>query len=140
MSSYDMTVVDEIRQRLDATYEEALAGLEESGGDLLGALAAVEARRARTTPGDGELIQRILQLASNGPLKALRVRMGRRLLREIPLEVGPLGTLAASLLAVVVSELVLEPVRGEPREGKEGAAGSAAAQAGGQPAGESARA
>jgi len=35
-----MALVDEVRKRLDATYEEALFGLERSGGDLLNALAA----------------------------------------------------------------------------------------------------
>jgi hypothetical protein len=40
-----MALVDEVRKRLDASYSEALAGLEESEGDLLRALAATERRQ-----------------------------------------------------------------------------------------------
>lgn len=113
MSAYDMGIVDEIRRRLDATYEEALEGLRQSGGDLLGALAAIEEKQGRRSPEDGELVRRILRLATAGPVRAIRIRVGDREMTEIPLELGPWGSFGVSLLGVLLSEVVVEPVREE---------------------------
>ena len=51
MASFDMALVDEVRKRLDASYAEALEGLEEGEGELLRALAAIENRRAQRKSG-----------------------------------------------------------------------------------------
>lgn len=116
MASYDMALVDEIRKRLDASYSEALAGLEAGGGDLLRALAAVERMRAerQAAESSGELVGRALGLAREGRLKGLRVKLGGRTVRELPLPKGAPGALIGALISGFLSQLAVELVTGEP--------------------------
>ena len=118
MPSFDMALVDEVRKRLDATYEEALAGLEEAEGDLLRALAAIERRRRETRGAEesGELIGRAIGLAKEGKLKGMRVKLGDRMLREVPLPKGAGGAVLGAVLSTLVSQLSVELVKKEPEE------------------------
>ena len=118
MASFDMALVDEVRKRLDATYEEALMGLEESQGDLLRALAAVERhRRERQTAAEsGELIGRAIGLAKEGKLKGLRIRLGDRTVRELPLPKGSAGAAIGAALSTLLSQLSVDLVKKEPEE------------------------
>jgi len=118
MPSFDMALVDEVRKRLEASYEEALAGLEEGQGDLLRALAAIERRRKEQCGAaeSGELIGRAIGLAKEGKLKGLRVKLGDRTLRELPLPKGAGGAVVGALLSTLFSQLSLELVKKEPEE------------------------
>jgi translation elongation factor EF-Ts len=115
MQSHDMGLVDEIRRRLDATYSEALAGLEESQGDLLKALAIIEEKRKSGAAAQADLIEQIFRLAEEG-VKALRVRVGRRFVKEVPVGMGAFGSLLAAFLVGFVGEISLEAVRGEQEQ------------------------
>jgi hypothetical protein len=118
MASFDMALVDEVRKRLDATYEEALAGLKEGEGDLLRALAAIERRRAErdATAESGELVGRTIGLAREGKLKGMRVKLGDRTVREMPLPKGPAGAVLGAVLSTLLSQLSVELVKKEPDE------------------------
>lgn len=118
MTSFDMAVVDEIRKRLDASYDEVLVGLEESGGDMLRALAVIERRRKerRAAEESGELLGRALGLAREGRLKGLRVKLGDRALRDLPLPKGLGGALLGEFLATTLSQLAVELIEGEPEQ------------------------
>ena len=116
MASFDMALVDEVRKRLDASYEEALYGLEESGGDLLRALAAIERRRREEKGAEesGELIGKAIGLAKEGRLKGLRVKLGDRTVRDMPLPKGAAGAVLGAVLSMLITQLVVELVKGEP--------------------------
>jgi hypothetical protein len=116
MASFDMALVDEVRKRLDATYEEALAGLEESEGDLLRALAAIERRRKEQLGAaeSGELLGRTVGLAREGKLKGLRLKLGDRTLRELPLPKGVGGAILGAVLSTLFSQLAIELVKKQP--------------------------
>jgi energy-converting hydrogenase Eha subunit B len=116
MASSDLEKVDEIRRRLNASYEEALAGLEEAGGELLRALAVVEKKRKAASAGAecGVIVERVLGLAREGKVSGLRVKCGSRVIREIPVASGAVGAVAASLLAALFEQLSVELIRGEP--------------------------
>lgn len=118
MTSYDMALVDEIRKRLDASYEEALSGLEEADGDLLRALAAIERRRAERARAleSGELVGQAVALAREGNLKGLRVKLGERTVRDVPLPAGVAGAVFGALLSSLLSQLSVDLVRREPEE------------------------
>jgi len=118
MASFDMALVDEVRKRLDATYEEALYGLEAADGDLLHALAAIEkSRRERKEALEsGELIGRAVGLAREGKVAGLKVRIGDRLVRRIPLPRGTGAALAGAVLATVLSQLTVDLIQGAPAE------------------------
>ncbi len=126
MASFDMALVDEVRQRLDATYEEALTGLEEADGDILHALAAIERRRRERHEAmeGGEIIGRALGLAREGKLSSLEVKLGDRVVRRIPLPKGTGGAVLGAVFSTLLSQLSVDLIRKEP--GEQGAAELAA--------------
>jgi len=118
MASFDMALVDEVRQRLDATYEEALAGLEEADGDVLHALAAIERRRRERHEAmeSGEIIGRAVGLAKEGKLSGLEVKLGDRVVRRIPLPRGTGGAVLGAVISTLLSQLSVDLIRKEPGE------------------------
>ncbi|NIM04685.1 MAG: hypothetical protein GTO55_02005 [Armatimonadetes bacterium] len=112
METHDMALVDEIRRRMDATYSEALAGLEEGQGDLLKALAVIEEKRKSAASEQAELIDRIFNMAEQG-VKALRVRVGHRFVKEVPVCSGAFGSILAAFLVGFLGEISLEAIKGE---------------------------
>jgi len=128
MASFDMALVDEVRQRLDATYEEALTGLEEADGDILHALAAIERRRRdrHEAMESGEIIGRAVGLAREGKLSCIEVKLGDRVVRRIPLPKGTGGAVLGAVFSTLLSQLSVDLIRKEPGEQ---AAGDLAADA-----------
>jgi len=112
MASFDIALVDEIRRRLDATYEEALTGLEETDGDMLHALAAIERRRRgrQETMESGELIGRAVGLAREGKLAGLQIKLGDRVVRQLPLPRSAAGAMLGAVLAGLLSQLTVDLV------------------------------
>jgi hypothetical protein len=120
MASFDMALVDELRKRLDATYTEALMALEEAQGDLLRALAAVERMRAerQSAESSGELVGKAIALAKEGKLKGLRVKLGARPVRDLPLPKGVGGAVLGAVLSSLLAQLSVDLVKsGEEEEG-----------------------
>jgi hypothetical protein len=113
-----MALVDEVRKRLDASYEEALLGLEEAEGDLLHALAAIERRRRER--GDamesGELIGRAVGLAREGKLAGLEVKLGDRVVRRLPLPKNTAGAIAGAVLSALLSQLEVDVIPRGPQD------------------------
>ena len=118
MERYDMALVDEIKKRLDASYDEVLVGLEEAGGDMLRALAAIERHREENRKAEqgGELIGRAIGLAKEGKLKGLRVVLADRPVSELPLPKGLGGALIGEIVTGVLSQLKVELVEQAPEE------------------------
>jgi len=118
MASFDMALVDEVRQRLDATYEEALTGLEEADGDILHALAAIERRRRdrHEAMESGEIIGRAVGLAREGKLSCIEVKLGDRVVRRIPLPKGTGGAVLGAVFSTLLSQLSVDLIRKEPGE------------------------
>jgi hypothetical protein len=114
MDKYDIGLVDEIRRRLDCSYEDALLGLEAGESDLARSLAAAERIKSQREGAQcsGEMIGKAIALAREGRLKGLRVKLGDRVVGEAPLPKGPaggaLGAVLSLLLARVSVELVIE--------------------------------
>jgi len=119
MTSFDMALVDELRKRLDATYTEALTALEEAQGDVLRALAAIERMRAERQGAEssGELVGRAIALAKEGKLRGLRVKLGDRPLRDLPLPKGAGGAVLGAVLSSLLAQLSLDLVKAEEEEG-----------------------
>ena len=120
MQKYDMGLVDEIRRRLDASYEEALEALEEGQGELLHALAALEAKRKASSEGI-DIIERIFDIAEMG-VSAFRLRLGRKVLKEISVTQGAFWSITTAILAAFINEMTMEVIRREEKSESEGAA------------------
>jgi hypothetical protein len=115
--SVDLASVDLIRDRMRCTYEEASEALAATGGDVVAALTRVE--KSQNTGADlaeisAELVddvQRLLE--AGGAIRSIRVRIGDRVIREIPVSVTAIGAILIGLLAVFATRLTIDIVRDE---------------------------
>jgi len=118
MANYDIAVVDEIRRRLDASYEEALLGLEAGEGDLVRSLAAAERIKAQRDGAQlsGEIIGEAMEMAKAGKLRGLRVKLGDHPVGEVPLPKGSAGGALGAVVTLLLSRVSVELVCEEPCE------------------------
>ena len=113
--SVDLEKVDLVRERMRCTYEDAISALGDTDGDVPTALARLE--KKQSTGGDiGGLatelmddVQRLLE--AGGAIRKVRVRIGDRVLREIPLEVTAVSAVLLGVVAVLATRLTIELIR-----------------------------
>lgn len=87
--------IDQIRQRLGVTYEEAYIALQECDGDLLAALIKLEKKHKKTEKQVDviqvkaqELINKIKELIKEGNVNKIVVKNEEKTLMEIPVTAG----------------------------------------------------
>lgn len=109
--SVDLSHVDLLRERLHVGYEEARVALEASHGDVVSALARLEKthppRTDLLTVG-GEIMDEVQRLLDQGAIRRIRVKLGRRTLKEIPVSLTAIGALTVGLAAVLISLFAIE--------------------------------
>jgi predicted NBD/HSP70 family sugar kinase len=108
--SVDLGKVDQVRERMGVSYEEASSALEATGGDLIAALAMLEQSHG---PSDlltvgADLMDEVERLLRAGAIKKIRIRLGNRTLREIPVSLTAVGAVLIGVVAVLVSRFVIE--------------------------------
>ena len=108
--SVDLSKVDQVRGRMGVSYEEAQAALEASGGDVMAALAHLEKGRG---PSEllivgANLLDEVERLLRAGAIKKIRVRLGNRTLKEIPVSLTAVSAVLIGILAVLVTQFVIE--------------------------------
>ncbi len=121
----DLQSVDVIRERVGATYDEALEALKETDGDILEALAKLEARRKEREDvfvSAMELFADVEEMARDWEVTGIKVRYGGRLLADIPVQLVSIGAIAAALLAAFItrSTVELDKQRRQPLKVAEG--------------------
>jgi hypothetical protein len=108
--SVDLGKVDEVRERMGVSYEEASSALNEAGGDVVAALTRLEQTRG---PSDlltvgADLLDEVERLLRAGAIRKIRVRLGNRTLKEIPVSLTAVGAVLIGVLAVLVTRFVIE--------------------------------
>jgi hypothetical protein len=108
--SEDLSKVDQVRERMGVSYEEASTALSEAGGDVVAALTRLEQNRA---PSDlltvgADLLDEVERLLRAGAIRKIRVRLGSRTLKEIPVSLTAVGAVLIGVLAVLVTRFVIE--------------------------------
>ena len=115
MSTQELELVDEIRRRLNATYDEAVTSLREANGDLPLALALTEKRRKEQgenlVSAGGDLVEEIRRLAEEGEIRKVRLLLGQRPLGEFSVSLSRAGAVVFSLLALLLTKCVIEVIR-----------------------------
>ena len=115
MSNLSLDQVDEIRARTNVSYEKAIEALKKADGDLLQALVLAERGKKESGEGVvslvGELVDSLTDLAKEGETSKLRVKLGDRVVKEVPLAAGAAAGLILSLAAVLLTRCVIEVVR-----------------------------
>jgi hypothetical protein len=92
-------------------YEEARSALEASRGDVVAALARLEQThppRSDLLTVGGEIMDEVQRLLDRGVVRKIRVKLGRRTLKEIPVSLTALGALTVGLVAVLISLFAVE--------------------------------
>ena len=108
--SVDLSKVDQVRERMGVSYEEASSALNEAGGDVVAALTRLEQTKG---PSDlltvgADLLDEVERLLRAGAIRKIRIRLGSRTLKEIPVSLTAVGAVLIGVLAVLVTRFVIE--------------------------------
>ena len=85
-----LEMVDQVRERTGASYEEAKAALEGANGDVVNAIIAIE-RNDRVGLGVSGLGEKIKAAVQKGNVNRIRVMRGEEELVNIPVNAGVAG-------------------------------------------------
>ena len=85
-----LEMIDAVRERSGASYAEAKAALEQSGGDVVEALVLLEKKNETKT---GEILEKIKAAVKEGSVNKIRVKRGEQVLLTVPVNVGVIGGL-----------------------------------------------
>lgn len=115
----ELEKLDAIRSRLHVSYETAEKALRECGGDVAAALARLDKAR----PGKPDLIgmatevaSEIKDMVSTGEIKRVRIKLGDRIVREVPVALTAVGAVAVAALAVLLTKAAIEVDRERTNE------------------------
>ncbi len=110
-----MAQADEIRERLGATYAEALEGLEAANGDTLRALAYIERQRAAQANELGalaaEVARDVQSAARSQEVTSAVVRIGQTPVFEVGLRAVGVAAGAAVLIGALISRCAIQLCR-----------------------------
>ncbi len=108
--SVDLGKVEQLRERMGVSEEEARSALTAADGDVTAAVADLAQSRR---PGEllavgADLLDEVERLLRAGAIKKIRVRLGHHTLKEIPVSLTAVGAVLIGLLAVLVTRFVIE--------------------------------
>jgi Domain of unknown function (DUF4342) len=111
--SVDLSKVDLVRERMKVPYADAQAALEQANGDVIAALAYLERHKSTSGAADfisvtADLLDEVQRLLEAGVIRKIRVKLGNRTLKEIPVNLTAVGALVIGLLAVLITQFVIE--------------------------------
>jgi len=104
----DLEKLDTIRERLDVSYDEAKKALVEADGDVIEALASLEKRQRDIITMVAELVDEIGKLLESTPAKKVRLKLGRKIVAEIPVALTAAAGFLLGLVAVFITKAAVE--------------------------------
>lgn len=120
-----LKMVDEVIERTNVSYKEAIDALRRSDGDLLEAIIELEANASQNTccslVNRQEIIDQLKDWVNEGLIRQIVVRKNNRVILDIPVVAGALGAVLftkstiVALAAAVATGCDIEVVR---RDGK----------------------
>ena len=108
MYNDDLEKLDAIRERLDVSYDEARKALVEADGDVVEALASLEKRQRDIITMVAELMDEIGKLLESTPAKKVRLKLGRKVVAEIPVALTAAAGFLLGLAAVFITKAAVE--------------------------------
>lgn len=112
----ELRKIDIIRERFNVSYEEADAALKATSGEVVSALMIIEKQKhpeADLIEMAGNIVNEAQRIVERGPIKKLRIKLGDKILKEIPVALSAAAAFGVVLAAVLVTNLVIEADRGE---------------------------
>lgn len=117
----ELEKLDAIRNRLGVSYEEAERALRESSGDVVSALARLDKGKPSKPDFLGmaaEVASEVKELIGSGEIKRVRIKLGDRIVREVPVALTALGAVAVAAVAVILTKAAIEVDREKTSEGQ----------------------
>jgi hypothetical protein len=119
-ADYGLEEVDVLRERLDASYGEAKAALDATEGDVVAALALIEAQRAEASPGMTKLAQEVAEevrrVVSGGEVTSAKVTVCGQPVLTATLALAGVAGAAIIILGALISHCGVEVAVGEREE------------------------
>lgn len=120
-AAYDLEAVDVLRERLEASYTEAKEALDATGGDVVAALARLEAARAEASPTMSrfaqEVVEEVRRVVSGGEVKSAKVTVCGQPVLTTSLALVGLAGAALIVLGALISHCGVEVAVGEREDG-----------------------
>jgi anti-sigma factor RsiW len=115
--TYDLEEVDVLRERLEASYTEAKEALDATDGDVVAALAYIEAKRgetASTLAGFAqEVVEEVRRVVAGGLVKSAKVTLRGQPLFTASLALAGVAGAAVVILGALISQCGVEVAVGE---------------------------
>ena len=108
MHNDDLEKLDTIRERLDVSYDEAKKALVEADGDVIEALASLEKRQRDIITIVAELMDEIGKLLESTPARKVRLKLGHKVVAEIPVALTAAAGFLLGLAAVFITKAAVE--------------------------------
>ncbi|MBM3497157.1 MAG: hypothetical protein FJX74_00660 [Armatimonadetes bacterium] len=120
-AAYDLEAVDVLRERLEASYTEAKEALDATGGDVVAALARLEAARAEASPTMSrfaqEVVEEVRRVVSGGEVRSAQVTLCGQPVFTTSLALVGLAGAALVVLGALISQCGVEVAVGEREDG-----------------------
>lgn len=116
LAAYTLNEIDLLRERLGVGYAQAKDALDASGGDVIGALAALESRddavHDMPSPDDivSHLAEEVRRLLRGGRIAGLRLKVGEEALGEVPVAVAGVGAVFLVATSALLTCLRVETI------------------------------
>jgi hypothetical protein len=112
----ELEKLDAIRSRLCVSYEDAKRALDQTGGDVVAALAELEKSGHDLFSLSAEILDDVQKLIGAASAKKLRIKFGGRLVKEIPLALTATTAFILGFAVVLVTKASLEIEREQQLE------------------------
>lgn len=105
--------IDTIRERTGVSYKEAKEALEASNGEVVGALVYLEEAQTEgkwtetITVAGSEVVDKVKDLIKKGNVAKIRIKKDDKVILDIPVTAGAIGTLIAPQLAAIGTVIAL---------------------------------
>jgi len=107
---HDLATVDLIRERLDVSYQQAMAALDEADGDVVLALALLEDDPQAGLRAFEEQAKEGVRRGLSEQLSLIRWRILGQPVAEAPVALVGVGAVALGLLALLISSSTVDAV------------------------------
>lgn len=118
----ELEKLDAIKQRLNVSYADAKSALEEAEGDVIQALVLLEERQRDIVSSTADLASEIARLAGSEPARRMRIKLGNRVVADVPVALTAVTGLILGLAAVFITKAAIELERED--ETPEGSGGN----------------
>ena len=113
--------IDIIRERMRVGYRQAKEALDAADGNVVDALAAVEAEQSTNsaTAAIESIIEEVKGSLNGRQIDAIRINLGDETVKEVPVALAGVGGVLLTLISALLAYLTIEVITSGGRDSKE---------------------